>query len=256
MFVSGLEFFEVLKSPPEDPFLSPQVALRDLLLFRVHEAPGHRKVTRGVVNFVYPGRFLFIQEGNTGIRVDSVDAEMRPGMEVEVAGFVTRKHALAGLGGAVVRPTGGDPGIEAMPVTSMELLNPSLRVDAGSPDLLLPVATQLPLTEIIGENKDHVIRCAIGGIGKPGQHHEKNGAKGKTAVQRTEHLAIYENATHGDQEPSEWTKRAVGLNFPRFAHRRVVQFIRRRIIEPEGLGVEFQALVQAVGGDAYVHQRA
>lgn len=107
MFVSGLEFFEVLKSPPEDPFLSPQVALRDLLLFRVHEAPGHRKVTRGVVNFVYPGRFLFIQEGNTGIRVDSVDAEVRPGMEVEVAGFVTRKHALAGLGGAVVRPTGG-----------------------------------------------------------------------------------------------------------------------------------------------------
>jgi len=58
LFVSGLESFEVLKAPPEDPFLSPRVALRDLLPFRVHGAPGHRKVTRGVVSFVYPGRFF------------------------------------------------------------------------------------------------------------------------------------------------------------------------------------------------------
>jgi len=129
LFVSDFGSFEILKSPPKDPFLSPRVALRDLLPFRVDAQPGHRKVTQGVVSFVYPGRFFFIQEGNTGIRVDSVSADVKPGTEVEVAGFVTQEHPLAGLGGAVVRPTGRDAAaIEAVAVTSQELLNPPLLV--------------------------------------------------------------------------------------------------------------------------------
>jgi signal transduction histidine kinase len=124
LFVSDLRSFEILKSPPVDPFLSPRVALRDLLPFRADTQPGHRKVTRGVVSFVYPGRFFFIQEGNTGIRVDSVNAEARPGTEIEVAGFVTQKHPLAGLGGAVIRATGRESSIEVRTVTSKELMNP------------------------------------------------------------------------------------------------------------------------------------
>jgi signal transduction histidine kinase len=127
--VSDRNSFEVLKSPPEDPFLSPRVALGDLLPFRVHEEHGHRKVTRGVVSFVYPGRFFFLQAGNTGIRVDSVDAQVRPDMEVEVAGFVTLKQLLAGLGGAEVRQTAQEADITAVPVTINELLKPPLLVD-------------------------------------------------------------------------------------------------------------------------------
>jgi hypothetical protein len=128
LFVSDLQSFEILKSPPDDPFLSPRVALRDLLPFRADAQPGHRKVTRGVVSFVYPGRFFFIQEGNTGIRVDSVNAEARPGTEMEVAGFVTQKHPFAGLGGAVIRATGRESSIEVRTVTSKELMNPPLLV--------------------------------------------------------------------------------------------------------------------------------
>jgi len=128
LFVTDSASFDVLKPPPKDPFLSPHVALSDLLPFSVHEQPGHRKVTRGVVSFAYPGKFFFLQEGNTGIRVDAVDAEVNPGMEVELAGFVTLDHPLAGMGGAVVRPTGREIAIEAAPVTSKDLLNPPLLV--------------------------------------------------------------------------------------------------------------------------------
>lgn len=128
LFVSGPEFLEVIKPPPVDPFETLPVPLVDLLPFRIHEDPGHRKVTRGVVSFVYPGRFFFIQDEKAGIRVDSPEAEVTPGMEVDVAGFAMLKEPLAGLGGALVRPTGRWTEVEPVPVTSGEVISPPLRV--------------------------------------------------------------------------------------------------------------------------------
>ena len=124
--VSAVEAIEVVTPPPDDPFRSPRVALRDLLPFRPEENAGHRKVTQGVVNFTYPGRFFFLQDGATGVRVESATAKVEPGQEIEVAGFVALDHTLAGLRGGLVRPTGRKSSLEAVPVTAERLLNPPL----------------------------------------------------------------------------------------------------------------------------------
>lgn len=73
-----------------------------------HYAPtppdGHRIRTQGVVTFCAPGRFLYLQEGMLGVRVETPSAELFAlGDRVEAAGFVERHRAVAGLVGAVVR---------------------------------------------------------------------------------------------------------------------------------------------------------
>jgi signal transduction histidine kinase len=129
LFVSDEKSLERIKLPPKDPFESSHFALKNLLPYSLYGHPGHRKVTKGIVSFVYPGRFFFLQGENTGIRVDSMDAAVQPGMEVEVAGFVTLKHSLAGLVGAVVRPTGQESKITPIPVSSADVLHPPILVD-------------------------------------------------------------------------------------------------------------------------------
>lgn len=127
MYVAGIDAFAVVTPPPKDLFAVPRVALCDVMSFRANEATGHRKVTRGVVNFTWPGRFFFLQQGARGLRVESSVAKVRPGMEVDVAGFVTLEHTLAGLRGGLVRPTGIVHPPDAVEVTAARLLQPPLQ---------------------------------------------------------------------------------------------------------------------------------
>ena len=118
---------EVLVRPPPNPFLAPRVRLDRFLPFSPHWQPLHRKVARGVVTFARPGEFFFLQEGNLGARVQSAEAEVRVGEEVEVAGFVETAHTLASLGNGVVRSLG--PGAAPVPlaVGAREVAHPSFR---------------------------------------------------------------------------------------------------------------------------------
>ena len=127
MYLSGLDDMRVVTPPPADPFASPRVALNRLLPFAPDEAPGHRKVTRGVVTFVDPGKFFFLQDGLTGVRVESVGRQVKLGEMVEVAGFVTTEHTLAALRGAVVRHVSQELMPPAVPVTPAQLMHPRLR---------------------------------------------------------------------------------------------------------------------------------
>lgn len=102
----GHDDFQMLIAPPADPFKAPQVALGNLRKFSPDSKPYHRVVTGGVVTFSIPKQFFFLQDGVTGVRVSSMDAELAVGDVVSVAAFVDTTRTLAALNGAVVQKTG------------------------------------------------------------------------------------------------------------------------------------------------------
>lgn len=124
LIVQDPKHIEILRPPPKDPFLAPRVPLKGLLPFAREPGVFHRKVTQGVVNFVLPGKFFFLQEGNAGVRVDSPGAVVRVGDAVEVAGFVETSRHIASLTGAVTRRIGKGDVSAPVPVTASQLLNP------------------------------------------------------------------------------------------------------------------------------------
>jgi hypothetical protein len=57
------------QAPLATAFETPQVALRALGGYRPDSPDGHRICTRGVVTHAVPGRFLYLQDGCLGVRV-------------------------------------------------------------------------------------------------------------------------------------------------------------------------------------------
>ncbi|MEK7953050.1 sensor histidine kinase [Luteolibacter soli] len=103
---NGRDDFQVMRPAPADPFQSTRVPLGNLRKFSPDANPYHRVVTGGVVTFAMPGEFFFLQDGATGVRVNSLEAEVAVGDVVEVAAFVDTTRTLAALNGAVVKKTG------------------------------------------------------------------------------------------------------------------------------------------------------
>ena len=127
MIVMGAQDFEVLVPPPADPFLAPRVKLNRLLPFSPDTNPYHRKVTQGVVTFAVPGQFFFLQDGTSSVRVQSATADVSPGDQLEIAGFVDVSQTLAALIGAIVRPLGHVEVPAPVPVTVEQILHPDFR---------------------------------------------------------------------------------------------------------------------------------
>ncbi len=126
LIVQDPQHLDILRSPPKDPFLAPRVPLKGLLPFAREPEVFHRKVTQGTVNFVLPGKFFFLQEGNAGVRVDSPGVLVRVGDAVEVAGFVETSRHIASLTGAVARRIGKGELPAPVAVTASQLLNPKV----------------------------------------------------------------------------------------------------------------------------------
>lgn len=126
MHVAGWEDVEVLVSPPADPFDAPPVELDRLVPFSAAGNSRHRKVTRGVVSFSVPGKFFFMQEGVTGVKVQAKETALEKGDRVEVAGFVETSRWLASLTGAVIRKKGTASLPPALSVTVKQILHPDL----------------------------------------------------------------------------------------------------------------------------------
>lgn len=131
---TGSHDLEVIVPPPSDPFLAPRVRLSSLLPFSPDQAPYHRRVVRGVVNFAKLGEFFFLQEGNVGVRVASDALDVKTGEHVEVAGFVETTHTLASLSGSVVRSLGHGTLPVPLLANVNQILSPRARYIAGRPD--------------------------------------------------------------------------------------------------------------------------
>lgn len=126
LLCQGVADLDVLEAPPGDPFDAPGVLLDQLLPFSPKRDRYHRRVTRGIVNFVMPGQFFFIQQGETGVRVESSSAVVAVGDLVEVAGFVETSRTLAAMRGALARTVGHQELPAARAVTVEQILEPRI----------------------------------------------------------------------------------------------------------------------------------
>ncbi|HVW20804.1 MAG TPA: sensor histidine kinase [Opitutaceae bacterium] len=100
-------------------FAVPRVSLDMLRAFHSELQPPHRVGIEGTVVYAQPGRFLYLQEGDRAVRVETRStAVLRPGDRVEAVGFVDMTRQIAGLGGADVRRIGSaspPPPVEIAP---------------------------------------------------------------------------------------------------------------------------------------------
>lgn len=77
--------------PPRDPYGMPASSVGSLLQFAPEGSYGHRVRVRGVVTHCRPGEWLWIREGNRGLRIQTRETiPAKPGHEVDVLGFPAR----------------------------------------------------------------------------------------------------------------------------------------------------------------------
>ncbi len=128
----GVEDVSVIEPPPAEPFAGRKLPLNGLLPFSKEPDRFRRKVTSGVVNFAWPGRFFFLQDDHAGLLVESASKDLRVGDHVEAAGFVEVANGIAALTEAVTRRVGTAEAPRAMAVSASELLLPEItgRVEA------------------------------------------------------------------------------------------------------------------------------
>jgi signal transduction histidine kinase len=103
--VNGRDDLDIISPAPSPPFAAPLIRIDDLAGYHAAEGGNHRKRIEGVVTFVKPGECFYIQEGTTGVRIETRStAPLHVGDRVEVAGFPTMARRIAGLKEAVVNP--------------------------------------------------------------------------------------------------------------------------------------------------------
>jgi signal transduction histidine kinase len=100
----GSDCLEVVSPAPSSPFESPRIGLDTLAQFSPEPRGAHRVRSEGTVTHAVPGRFFYVQEESTGVRVTTRSQEILSlGDRVEIAGFIDRSRDFAGLSDAVVR---------------------------------------------------------------------------------------------------------------------------------------------------------
>lgn len=97
----------VVEAAGTPPFEAPRVPLDRLLAFRPIPAGPHRLRVEGAVTFASPGEFLYLQEGNRAVRVETRASEtFEVGDRVEASGFVNLTRHVGALSEAHVRRIG------------------------------------------------------------------------------------------------------------------------------------------------------
>jgi signal transduction histidine kinase len=109
----------VKKPAPRDPYSTPLQSPDSLMQFAPEGSYGHRVHVRGVVTRYQPGEYVFIRDGEVGLRVQtSQRADLNPGDEIEVLGFPKRGEYSPMLEDAVFQK--GAAGTPPLPVRLKE----------------------------------------------------------------------------------------------------------------------------------------
>lgn len=139
----------VEKSPPP-PDAVPHVTLTRLLPFRADPIGPHRVQVEGTVTFSLPGKFFYIQEGESAVRVATTSPiVLKPGDQVEASGFVEMSRLIGTLSDATVRKTGAAALPEPVEISPEEIL--ALNGDAvKSGQMALP-----------HDYDGHLVRCRV-----------------------------------------------------------------------------------------------
>lgn len=114
----------IVEKPPPPPDEVPWVTLDRLLPFRAKPIGPHRVRVEGTVTYSLPGKFFYLQESDSAIRVETNSSmELDPGDRVEAAGFVEISRLIGTLNDATVRKTGVANVPEAVEITPEEILD-------------------------------------------------------------------------------------------------------------------------------------
>ena len=159
--MNSLDDLVVERSALAQPFEAPKVTLGGLAGYRTTPQGAHRMRVEGVVTYVQPGRCFYIQEGASGVRVETRAADpVHVGDRVEVAGFLSMNRRIAGLKEAVVRPIRTDAAPPPVAVTLSEL---GLR-EAAADGLLVTVQARLLEAQRIADGCQLVLTAGKSGF--------------------------------------------------------------------------------------------
>ena len=113
-------------------FAVPHIPLDLLRAFHGDLQPPHRVSIEGTVVYAQAGRFLYLQEGERAVRVETRStAVLQPGDRVQAIGFVDMTRQIAGLAGADVRKIGTaslPPPVEIAPETVLAINENAKRI--------------------------------------------------------------------------------------------------------------------------------
>lgn len=125
IMVALADDFVIERRGADSPSAVPQVPLERLRAFHNELQPPHRVRIEGTVVYAQAGKFLYLQEGERAVRVETRStAELKPGDRVQAVGFVDMTRQIAGLAGADVRKIGTasvPPPVEIAPETVLAI---------------------------------------------------------------------------------------------------------------------------------------
>jgi len=137
------EKIEPLFTPTTTPYELPVKMPHDLLTYNRSGPEEHRVHLRGQVTYAVPGLNLFLQNGHEAIEVKTKQAgDLRPGMTIDVVGFVGRGSRSATIEDAEFRIANAAGEVAPVRVTP---------VDACTADNLL-ISTQGTLVSMLRES--------------------------------------------------------------------------------------------------------
>jgi len=110
--------------PATAAFAAPLVPLDRIAAFRPTALGPHRVRVRGTVTFALPGKFIYLQDGNSAVRVETRATEgFAAGHLVEASGFVDLSRNIGTLTEAQVRKIGVGTVPEPMDIGPEEIIS-------------------------------------------------------------------------------------------------------------------------------------
>ncbi|MGV3662115.1 MAG: sensor histidine kinase [Prosthecobacter sp.] len=95
---------EMITPGVADPFKAPLVPVRKISGFHASFDPLHMRRIEGVLTYIEPGQFLYLQDGSRGVRVQTRQEDVFPlGSLIEAAGFIATPHYYAEMEEALLR---------------------------------------------------------------------------------------------------------------------------------------------------------
>lgn len=118
----------IVERPATEPFAAPLVPLDRLMPFRPTPLGPHRLRVVGTVTFALPDKFLYLQDGNSAVRVETRSTgHLVAGDRVEAAGFVDMGRSIGTLSEAQIRKIGRGPVPSAVAISPEEIIELNTR---------------------------------------------------------------------------------------------------------------------------------
>lgn len=118
---------------PSDPFGAAIHPLKTLLQYDPNSRNGHRIKVRGAVTHQVPGQSVFIEDGNQGLRLRSLQTNLLElGDVIEALGFEAVGKYTPFLEDVVYRRVGSNPAPRALPITVVQALSGAFDADLVS----------------------------------------------------------------------------------------------------------------------------